>query len=116
MIPESVLQNVQHWLVQGFVIASIGVALPLIFRIRHPRSQLAFCHLVILACLFLPAVQPWQHPVVQVNNVHNAAVPSVLAASNQIVSSGREVPWRQMAVWTIMLGALIRLIWTAAGL
>ena len=113
MIPESVLQNLQPWVIQVFVIASIGVALPLIFRIRHPRSQLVYCHLVIVACLVLPAVQPWQHPIIQVTTGYSTASAPVATLPGQIVSSAREVPWRRIVVRTIMLGALVRLCWTA---
>jgi len=116
MIPESVLQNLQSWIVQVFVIASIGVALPLLFRMRHPRSQLVYCHLVIAACLVLPVIQPWQHPIIQVSKAQSSAAPSVLATPKEITFSSREIPWRQIVAWTILLGALVRLCWTAFGL
>jgi TonB family protein len=116
MIPESVLQNLQSWVIQVFVIASIGVALPLIFRIRHPRSQLVYCHLVIVACLVLPAVQPWQHSIIQVTTGYSTAPAAAATAPGQIGSPAREVSRRQIVVWTIMLGAFVRLCWTAFGL
>src|SRR5438105_10518834 len=63
MMTEMLLNNVLSWAAQAFVIVSLGALLPLIFRIRHPRSQLAYCHLLLAACVLLPFVQPWQHPV-----------------------------------------------------
>jgi hypothetical protein len=40
MIPDIILNNLQSWATQVFVIGSVGALLPLVFRIRHPRSQL----------------------------------------------------------------------------
>ena len=77
MIPETFLDNLQSWAIQVFVIASIGALLPLIFRICHPRSQLAYCHLLLAACLVLPVIQPWQHPVVLVSSSQQMAPAAV---------------------------------------
>jgi hypothetical protein len=68
MIPETILANVQSWVLQVVILGSIGAVLPMIFRIRHPRSQLVYCYVVLGACIVLPLVQPWQHPVVFLSN------------------------------------------------
>jgi beta-lactamase regulating signal transducer with metallopeptidase domain len=51
--------NLLAWILQSSVIALVAAALPLIFRVRHPRSQLIWCHFVLALCLVLPFVQPW---------------------------------------------------------
>ena len=60
MIPEMLYSNLASWAAQVFVIASLGALLPQVFRIRHPRTQLAYGHLVLAVCLALPLIQPWQ--------------------------------------------------------
>ena len=60
MIPETFYSNLASWAAQVFVIASLGALLPQVFRIRHPRTQLAYGHLVLAVCLVLPLIQPWQ--------------------------------------------------------
>ena len=49
MIPVSVLENVLPWILQVLVIGFLGAALPLIFRIRHPQSQLVYYQLLLAA-------------------------------------------------------------------
>ena len=46
--------HLMAWALQVGVIATLGAVLPLLFRIRHPRSHLIYCHLIlILALVFL---------------------------------------------------------------
>ena len=47
MIPGFVFDNLTPWLIQVSLVATAGALLPLLFRIRHPRSQLAYYHVVL---------------------------------------------------------------------
>lgn len=58
------LDNLLAWMLQVLVLASLAALLPLMLRIRHPRTQLAWCHVALLVCLLLPLLQRWRHPVV----------------------------------------------------
>jgi hypothetical protein len=60
MMPQ-LHDNLAAWAVQVLLMGSLGALLPLVFRLRHPRTQLAYNHLVLAACLVLPLIQPW-HP------------------------------------------------------
>jgi hypothetical protein len=55
---DAVVDNLHSWAMQVSVIASIGAVLPLVLHMRHPQSQLAYCHPLLTACLVLPVVQP----------------------------------------------------------
>src|SRR5437870_3121062 len=116
MIPQPIVDNWLSWAIQVFVVASIGAVLPLIFRIRHPRSQLAYCHLLLIASLVLPAIQPWQHPMVPVGNAWPATQPAAQTADNALHVVAPAVPWPQVIAWIILAGMVARLSWTAAGL
>ncbi|MBZ5727101.1 MAG: M56 family metallopeptidase [Acidobacteriia bacterium] len=53
--------NLLAWMAQTVLVASVGAVLPLVFRLRHPRTQLAYSHLVLAVCLLLPLFEPWRH-------------------------------------------------------
>jgi hypothetical protein len=59
MISGLLLDNVLAWTIQVLVIGSIGALLPMLFRIRAPRSHLLYCHMLLVVCLVLPLIQPW---------------------------------------------------------
>ena len=63
MIPEFVLANLTPWLIQVLLVATAGALLPLLFPVRHPRSQLAYYHVVLGVCLVLPLIQTWQESI-----------------------------------------------------
>src|SRR5580700_3607644 len=56
-------ENLLSWIVQTILIASVGALLPILFRIRHPQTQLGWCHVVLAACLLVPMAEPWRHPL-----------------------------------------------------
>ena len=56
--------NVQSWIEQTLIIASIGAVLPKLFRLQHPRTQVVYGHVLLALCLLLPLLQPWRHRLV----------------------------------------------------
>src|SRR5262249_9146244 len=107
---------------------------------RHPRTQLAYCHLMLAACLLLPFLQPWQHGIVVISESSVAAdepanepklpttappasearsVAAILSSSLPSASASgsfwRKIPER---LWLGILaaGAFARLCWLLAGL
>jgi hypothetical protein len=59
--------NLISWWIQVTVIAALGTALPILFRIRHPRTQNAFYHFILVVCVALPLIEPWYHPLLIAN-------------------------------------------------
>ena len=47
------LHNLLAWMEQVIAIALAGALLPVVFQVRHPRTQLAYCHLILAVCLLL---------------------------------------------------------------
>src|SRR6476660_7849679 len=115
MIPQVVFDNFRPWVTQVLLIVSIGALLPAVFRIRHPRSQLIYCHLLLLACLLLPVLQPWRHPVVVVGESEPSLPPAAVASAAVSFASGN-VQWAPLIAWLVIAGAVVRLCWTALGL
>jgi len=98
--------NLISWLIQVSVIASLGVALPLLFRLRHPKTQLAYCHMLLVVCIILPLIEPWRHPLLIL------AGGTVQTAAR--IQSG--FSWPALVGWIIAAGIVARLGWLASGL
>jgi beta-lactamase regulating signal transducer with metallopeptidase domain len=119
MMSASFLNNVVPWALQVLIIGTVGAALPMIFRIRHPRSQLIYCHLLLAACLVLPFVQPWHHPVIAASAVQKAVESAgVPYSSARIVLNPQTAPasLNQMVLWILAAGMALRLCWILLGL
>jgi TonB family protein len=53
------IDNVVALTVQAAALALAGAPLPWLLRVRSPRARLAYWRALLLACLLLPAIQPW---------------------------------------------------------
>ena len=117
MIPQALLDNFQSWDIQVLLIGSIGALLPAFFRIRHPRSQLTYCHGLLLLSIILPIVEPWKHTVIviaqsaeeAVRGAEQASVPGSMAFAASFHG-------RSYSIWVLFSGIVARLCWTAIGL
>src|SRR5262245_38616073 len=112
------LANLTAWLVQVGVIATLGAVLPMVFRIRHPRTQLIYCDAVIILALLLPSIQPWHHPVIVTAAKPAAAagtapVPEATSAVSQPI---RTATPERVILWILAIGAAAKLTWLASGL
>jgi TonB family protein len=118
-MPGSFLNNVVPWVLQVLIIGTIGAALPMIFRIQHPRSQLIYCHLLLTACLVLPFMQPWHHPVIAAATVQKAVESTGVAYSSATVVLKPQTAPRslnEIVLWILAAGMVLRLCWILAGL
>ena len=135
--------NLLAWMAQSTLLAAAGSALPVLLRLHHPRTQLVYCHLLLCACLLLPALEPWAHPRVilpalaalespaqggasAVDRVsvpastqpQRATRPAVSARPRAAAPAPVWFPWAEgrALLWILCAGALARLAWLAAGL
>src|SRR4051794_18256399 len=112
-----IFENVTAWAEQILVVGSLGALLPLLFRIRHPRSQLAYCHLVLVLCLALPLLQRWQHATVVLHaapQIQTAATSTPLPMPAPTAKS--PIQWDSILVLVLVSGAVLRLSWLVFGL
>jgi len=91
--------NLLAWMVQTIVFASIAALLPILFRVRHPQTQLYYCHAALAFCLILPGIEPWRSGI----EPWRVTVSAVAPHEN----------WLWMA---LAAGALIQLLWMSGGL
>src|SRR4030095_8398881 len=78
---------------------SLAALLPLALRLRHPKTQLAYNHLVLVVCVVLPLIQPW----------HSTIVFSGVG----VASAGSS--WKWIAAGILVAGCVVRLGWLVAG-
>jgi beta-lactamase regulating signal transducer with metallopeptidase domain len=96
--------NLISWWIQVTVIAALGTALPMLFRIRHPRTQMAFYHFILAVCIALPLIEPWHHPLLFTTSAMQGDV---------ILVPG--VSWLTYVAWIFVGGMLVKLCWLAGG-
>ena len=114
MISQFLQSNLASWVAQVFVIATVGASLPLLFRIRHPRTQLAYTHFVLAVCAFIPLIQPWRHPILSPDSPAGVTITygTLLPANTIHIPFG----WDRVAWAVLAAGFVFRLGWLAAGL
>jgi TonB family protein len=107
--------NLLHWTGQVMVIGALGLLLPLLLRLHHPRTQLLYCHFLLALSVLLPLLEPWRHPLTRM--AHEATTTSaagpVFTATH---AAGATVPWNSVVLWLVLAGAAARLCWLAVGL
>jgi TonB family protein len=92
----------------------IGLAafIPTLLRLRVPRVRLAYWHLLLVACVLLPALAPRKQELIVVSSpaVTPTATPAPLPAAPK-----RAVPRSELAFGLVAAGIVARLIWLGAG-
>ena len=114
------LVNLFAWSTQIAVIIAVALAALWLLRLEPPAVRHAFLRVLLAACLLLPFVQPRvfvaARPTKAVTEVAVGSVSIVTAAP----SSGPGILKRVASSWTVVAvlvaGAVLRLMWTAAGI
>jgi TonB family protein len=128
MTREALLSNLLAWSLQVLSIVLVGGALPSLLRIRTPGVRHSYWRALLLICLLLPVLQPWQgaasgsFKVVSPDGLLTGAPPS----SSSVLPQGRGVasfwlamssgPRMNVIVLLIAAGIVIRLAWLVLGL
>lgn len=127
------LRNLLAWMVQAFILASVGSLALQLFRLRHPRTQLTFCHALLAVCLLLPFLQPWRHPVIEVSSstqedsltapsgapepqARPSQVSSAQTPKNSLPPVETPISWARIVLWILAAGVVLKLCWLLGGL
>ena len=106
--------NLLAWTIQVTIVTAVGAALPTLFRLMASRARLWYWHVLLLACLALPLVQPWVKPAPSHSNVTFTTGQFQLAANQP--PAGFTVPWPTVALVVLLGGIALRMLWLAIGL
>jgi TonB family protein len=106
--------NLVAWCLQVAVVGAVGAALPQLFRLKASRARLWYWHIVLLACLALPILQPWVRPAARGSNVTFTTGQFRLAAGP--TPAGPALSWPILALIILSAGIALRLLWLGVGL
>ncbi len=125
--------NLLAWMEQALMLALVGSFSLRVLRVRHPRTQLAFCHALLAVCLLWPLLQPWRHPVIDVGSAEEDSVTTApsrasavhpqqspvgggVTAQNSPLPVKTGTPWTRIVLWVLVSGAAARGCWLLGGL
>jgi len=115
MSAAQVWSNIVAYTLQIGLLVGLGAFVPVVLRLRMPRARLLFWQMLLIACLALPWLRPWRQEVVNGAIQVSAAITAVAAAKAS--SPGhRAVPFREIALWLLLAGVMIRLALLGVGL
>jgi len=115
MSAELWVENLAAYGLQAAALVLAGGALPWLLRLKHPRLLLVYWQVLLLACLALPAVQPWQHARVVEPEVVLGPV-ALVQPARPVTPPAAPLPWRQALLAALAAGCALRLAWIAVGL
>jgi TonB family protein len=113
------LNNLVAYCLQIAILAAAGTLLAHLFRLRVPRVTLVYWQLLLLACLFVPLLQSWKHPVMS-PIISTQAIPVTGGPAISDIAVPSSVEPAKPVRWEIILliiaaGILLRLMWLAIG-
>jgi len=106
--------NLIAWCLQVAIVGAVGAALPYVFRLRVSRARLWYWHIVLLACLALPLVQPWMKSPAARSNVTFTTGQWQLVGTTQ--PAPFTIPWPLVTFIVLTAGIVLRLLWLSIGL
>jgi protein TonB len=113
MTASLLLDNVLAWSAQAAILVAVAAAAaPLLSE--HPRGRLIFWQGILATMLALPLVEPWAQAVIFSNNGVSISLQPVLITGGSPATA--QFIWhREYLLFIIAAGAVLRLIWIAAG-
>lgn len=121
------LGNLFRWSLQVALLTIAGAAALRVLRIDAPTIRHAFWRALLLLCLALPVVQPWQHPapltagaIEQIDfPAFSGIVTTVTAGSpSQLLTQLIQHLRRNWVTWVnviLVAGAIARIVWLGLG-
>src|ERR1019366_1507154 len=108
-----VWDNLVAYSMQIGLLVGLAAFVPAVLRLRLPASRLAYWHILLAACLLLPAVRPWKQAVLTLT----AYVPTAITApARPQPAPAPTVPLGEVALLLLGAGMLVRVAWLATGL
>jgi len=95
------------------LLIGIAAAAPALFRMRLPGVRLIYWQVLLAACLLLPLVQPWKRAVMAPIDI--AVTTRTVATLPTSTPHERSFPTRQVSLFVLAVGVLVRIGWLAVG-
>jgi len=110
---QLVWDNLVAYSMQIGLLVGLAAFVPAVLRLRLPAGRLAYWHILLAACLLLPAIRPWKQAVL----TFTAYVPPAIAAPvPPQPPPAPTMPLAEIALILLGAGMLVRMAWLATGL
>ena len=109
---QLVWDNLVAYSMQIGLLVGLAAFLPAALRLRLPASRLAYWHILLAACLLLPAVRPWKQAVLTLTAY---VPPAITAPVPPLPVPQPTLPPAEIALILVGAGMLIRMAWLATG-
>jgi TonB family protein len=120
MDTTQVWTNIVAYVLQIGLLVGIGAALPALLRLggggRAPAARLLYWQVLLVACLALPWLRPWQSEVIAIASAPFADAPLATHLGIKVTQQPALPSLASLALWVLGVGVAIRLIWLAIGL
>jgi len=114
MSDGQILNDVALYSLQIGLLVGVAAFVPALLRLRLPAARLAYWHLLLAACLLLPAVRPWRQAVIDIGG--SAPLTAVAAPAAPSQPAPAPLPQSEILLALLAAGAAARLVWLAIGL
>ena len=126
MMDAATLSNILSWSIQVAAITVVAALVPLVLHVDAPAIRHGWWRAVLLSCLLLPILQPWQAlstfpidvPPLDMTPTLTGSGKATLNASGSasLLSQSWQRTWPAAVGVVLVAGALVRLLWLAGGL
>lgn len=107
-----VWSNLIAYSLQVGLLVGVAALAPALLRLRSAQARLAYWHLLLAACLLLPAIRPWRRQVV----AETVTVTSrVIAVAESSEPASRPLSTAEIALGLLAVGSAGRLAWLGLG-
>jgi beta-lactamase regulating signal transducer with metallopeptidase domain len=123
---ETALSNLVAWSVQVGMLTLVAAAVTRLVHIDAPVVRYTWWRTVLVVCLALPAIQPWQAPARVATEIFTLegtppapvleGVPGTASAQSPAMARPTTPRGPSIIATVLVAGALLRLAWLGAGL
>jgi TonB family protein len=110
------LDDLAAYSYQIAVLVAAGTLLQYIFRLRMPAILLRYWQVLLIACLLLPALQPWRIIVVGSARIVGLPVFPITTLVGQPNARSTPFPIYSTVALVLVMGITLRLLWLLVGL
>ena len=110
------LDNLSAYSFQIAVLVAAGTLLQYLLRVRMPAILLRYWQVLLIACLLLPALQPWRKIVVGSARMVAGAVSPITTIVGQQNVRSTPFPTYSAVALVLAVGIALRLLWLLVGL
>ena len=106
MSPHLIWDNLVSYSMQIGLLIGLAAFVPTLVRLRPPNVKLAYWHILLAACLLLPAVRPWRQ---EMRTITRAIVTPVADTAPMPPLPAPSLPKSEIALMLLATGVVIRL-------